>query len=480
MVIPAILEPRLTWRYVLVSGAVLYGSYCWLLGLPLLSSNLPKYTGPHAVGTIDLEVPVDSRRVSDLIYANTREPAFELKTVLFSIYYPASATARPSRTNHYWIPKPLAITAEGYAKFAHISNFFTNAFFTVALWAIAGGNRIPAKVDLPLLDPAGRTHDGTWPVVVFSHGMASSRTSYTQWCGELASRGYIVAAVEHRDGSCPGSMIMRKGEEEEMVMHTSEAQLRLGDSRIETAQLKTAQLDFRQAEVEETVKVFRLLNSGKGDGVYQKNSRDEGATLQGWTGKLLVENMTIAGHSYGATLALQALKGGPSRSLPFSGAIVLDPGKQSGRLNDDVRVPTLIVHSQSWSKTVSMFFGRPHFDTVKELTEGILSRGNKAWFMTSLGTSHPSVTDAPLLEPLLLSWTTGSTIDAHEGLRQYVHVSTDLLKYQHEGIVSGLLSYPVDSPQYENRLERNLPGHDTRAKYWQIHVAPSSNKAQAA
>ncbi len=45
-------------------------------------------------------------------------------------------------------------------------------------------------------------HDGVrWPVVIFSHGLAGSRLTYSQYCGELASHGVIVAAVEHRDGS---------------------------------------------------------------------------------------------------------------------------------------------------------------------------------------------------------------------------------------------------------------------------------------
>ena len=58
-------------------------------------------------------------------------------------------------------------------------------------------------------------------------------------------------------------------------------------------------------------------------------------------------------------------------------------GKQSGPLNHDVQVPTLILHSNSWSKQRSIFFGRPHFDVVKEVVQGILKRGKDAWFMTS-------------------------------------------------------------------------------------------------
>lgn len=42
-----------------------------------------------------------------------------------------------------------------------------------------------------------------WPVVVFSHGVGCPRLMYSSICGELASRGYIVIDMEHRDGTAP-------------------------------------------------------------------------------------------------------------------------------------------------------------------------------------------------------------------------------------------------------------------------------------
>lgn len=91
----------------------------------------------------------------------------------------------------------------------------TNFLFTVLLWAVAGRTIIPAAVDAPLLSPDEKR--GKWPVVIFSHGMASSRADYTAWCGEMASRGAVVAVLEHRDGSCPGSVVMSGGGEEKVL-----------------------------------------------------------------------------------------------------------------------------------------------------------------------------------------------------------------------------------------------------------------------
>jgi platelet-activating factor acetylhydrolase len=369
MRIEPVVHPRWTWRYVLCCGVATYLAYCTLFSSPLLSSNLPAYTGPHEVGLVDIEVPVDHRTIHNATLKDGT-PAFKMETILFSLYYPAVKGVK-SHGSHLWMPRPLSIIGAGYAKYAHFSNFVTNSIFTFSLWLLVGSTKIPAKVDVPLLQQRGE-----FPVMVFSHGMASSRTQYTHYAGELASRGYVVAAIEHRDGSGPGTQIIA-GNSIRTLLHFSD-----GEAGIDCDTYKQAQLDFRQAEVEETVRVLRRLNDGGGEKIHLQNSRHEGRDLGEWTGRLS-KNTTIGGHSFGATLAMQVLKGGSSDLLPFGGAVALDPGKQSGQLNSDIRVPTLILHSNSWSKQRSIFFGRPHFDVVKDIVQSVLKRGKDAWFMTS-------------------------------------------------------------------------------------------------
>jgi platelet-activating factor acetylhydrolase len=483
------LRPRWTVRYVVAAVCLFYFLFCSLANMPLLSSKLPKYSGQYAVGTVDIEVPCKSRASSTVVFKGTDVHPFELETVLFSLYYPALKDVKKTRHNHHpWVEKPLSFTAEGYARFAKCNNFVINRIFQFGVWSLVGSTTIPANVDVPLAHDSSGSHkeDATntasgprFPVIVFSHGMASSRTSYTHLCGELASRGYIVVAVEHRDGSGPGSFVMNNGKKRKVFPFTAE-QL---DPSPDVSAYKIMQLAMREAEIEETIRVLHRLNDGKGTEIYKSNSRKEGADLQAWQDRLDMSAMIIAGHSFGATLAMQTLKAGPSESRPFIGAIALDPGKASGPLNEDISVPILIINSESWSKKFTIFHGRPHFSTIKDIVENVNNSIRKgAWFCTSKGTTHPSPTDAPLIEPFLLSWTTGSTIDAREGVLQYVDIAVDFMYYLRTGNRRNVLNEEVTHPEYDEDVrsqERIASMKDAVGKYWQIHAAPSSASPKA-
>ncbi|KAF2835960.1 hypothetical protein M501DRAFT_997676 [Patellaria atrata CBS 101060] len=411
----------------------------------------------------------------------------QLDTVFFTLFYPASHhRAAANRPPHLWLPRPISLVGEGYARFAHIYSKVIHRIFTFFLWLMVGSTEIPALPDAPIykpLSPKLTVNDDTssfsniesgdcpkFPVVVFSHGMAGMRTSYTHYCGEIASRGYVVAAIEHRDGSGPGSIVRFKDSPDRKVLHMNKEDL-LREPPLLDSVVKQQELAFRQAEVEETIRVLRDINDGHGAQIQRENPRLEGLGFPDWEGRLDLTQAVIAGHSYGATLALQTLKAGPNKLRPFRGAIILDPGKASGPLNHDINVPTLIINSGTWTSRQTDFYGKPHFQAVKDLIQGVISGGKAAWFVTLLGTSHPSCTDAPIIAKLLLKLVTSTTLGSMKALQKYVEISYDFMQFLDDGKRRNVLTENATSPDGPLGEDRGERGKDVTG-FWQIHVAP--------
>lgn len=51
--------------------------------MPLFSSNLPKYTGPFPVGTVDVESPVEIRNINNAKFQDGK-PAFEVSSTKYN------------------------------------------------------------------------------------------------------------------------------------------------------------------------------------------------------------------------------------------------------------------------------------------------------------------------------------------------------------------------------------------------------------
>jgi platelet-activating factor acetylhydrolase len=143
--------------------------------------------------------------------------------------------------------------------------------------------------------------------------------------------------------------------------------------------LQIAQLAFREAEIQETIRFFTRLNADHGDRIQNLKPDSPGSVLASFENRLNMSAVTVAGHSYGATGALQTLKGAPSEKMPINGAIMLDPGKGSGRLNKDIDLPILVFHSGEWTEKQTEFYGQgKHFGVVKKLVQSVKT----GWFMT--------------------------------------------------------------------------------------------------
>ena len=415
--------------------------------------SLPPYTGPHHVGYVEIEVPVERpRHFSDI--RRDGHYALRLDTVLFAIYYPADlssgwtppdghgasgaaapdATSSPSASSPSstsqrqqqqqeekeanplsrkkqrkrrnkalakarvpWLSRPRLWTSAGYAKWFKIPSPPVAAY----LFATCMFTELPAIRNAPLLPPRTSSsnvssddktressssletpevkqntgdNEAPFPVVFFSHGLGGTRTVCSAICGELASSGYVVVAMEHRDGSCARTFVNMPPSPDaaKSNMNTStgtsevgpglEPPLRVkkkkggGDYYVvdylfpegntwDTApnndrgvdvEMRSAQLDMRLAEIREVHRVVGLLNEGRGDEVAKANLRrkgNRGSSSRGldgvdwapWKGRLQLDrDVTAMGHSFGGTTTIRLLRHPGSHFAWVGQGILLD------------------------------------------------------------------------------------------------------------------------------------------------------------
>lgn len=91
---------------------------------------------------------------------------------------------------------------------------------------------------------------------------------YSQICGELASRGYVVAALEHRDGTSPSSKITDDRGNTRNLEWLEWSDLEWPDLETQPTDdttLRHVQLELRVAEIHETIRVVSRLATSGGD-----------------------------------------------------------------------------------------------------------------------------------------------------------------------------------------------------------------------
>lgn len=482
---------------IFTSAGILFVTFVFLL--TAIVSPLPPYTGPYEVGILDVETAVQKRVIHDAVLKATGDKAFQLDTLAITLYYPSSLPRAPPSQRPWarpWLPQPVGLIGEGYARIAGVPKL--SSLFTFGLWLFGSSTVIPGVVDAPILSGAEqilgkgdgsiddfetmmkvaeqehmelkkRDNDsGTLPCVVFTHGMAGMSQSYAHYLGSIASHGYVVAAVEHRDGSGPGTIIHHPNDKEEKVWHMKLEDLEANPPMTEL-DLKAAQLNYRDAEISETIKLFAQLNSGDAPVVNLKPDSPRNA-LPGFKNRLNLSAITVAGHSYGATGAMQALKSAGTKEMPVNGGIALDPGKGSGPLNADIDVPILVMQSGEWTEKQTKFYDQGwHFNVVRKIIDSV----KEGWFMTLSGTAHPSCTDAPLIVPMIMKLVSGTTLNSRTALHEYIDASVNFLEYLRTGEKKGVLASAVTNAQ--GPFLKDEPREMVKGPHgadWEVHVVP--------
>ncbi|KAI1816831.1 hypothetical protein GGS20DRAFT_145532 [Poronia punctata] len=433
--------------------------------------SLPDYSGPYSVGTMDIEVPVRQPRTFSHI-KRSHSHVLRMDTVLFTIYYPCESSSysvtanKPSRPT--WMPRPRVSTCRGYARFLSIPHPPLTAYaaattmftklpaFRNAKLAGAGPNGWPdahGPADSEGNAPSGQ-EKSVFPVIMFSHGLGGSRTSYSAICGEMASYGFIVVAMEHRDRSgartyvnlppadgVQGVAASKPGHGRSYVVdylfpkNNPRDTLPRNKKGVDV-ELRTAQTEMRTAEMEEVYQVLQLINDGHGESVSAANLRKEGnvgssskglenVDWRDWKQRMLLRDVTVMGHSFGGATTVQVLR--KKDDFPWAGqGIVLDAWgpamPKSGGPHESLQRPFLAINSEVFMHWTN------NFQSLVDLCEEAKSNGSPCWMLTIKGSTHLSQSDFSVLYPRLMSFVIKTVVHPRRAIYLTVNASLEFLE----------------------------------------------------
>ena len=138
--------------------------------------KMPPMTGPYAVGTFSLDL-VDNGR-EEIYTPQVGDP----REVMAQFWYPAAPTGKEAEA--VYLPG-LDVAGPVLAEQFNLPAFLFNHVNLT-------------KTDVWQDAPAA---DGRFPLIIFSHGLTGLRVQNSSMARELASQGYVVAAIDHTYGN---------------------------------------------------------------------------------------------------------------------------------------------------------------------------------------------------------------------------------------------------------------------------------------
>ncbi|XP_076035762.1 platelet-activating factor acetylhydrolase-like [Oratosquilla oratoria] len=287
--------------------------------------------------------------------------------IMARIFYPTqSKEDQPENWAHWHLGWEYS---RGAANFVTNFNRVLSPCFTVVFQRLSREVRVPSSWCLPIHP------EGVFPVVVLSHGMSAHRSFLSTIATDLASHGYVVIAIEHREGSAAACTHLQEGGAKKVSPFAGF----LGDD----------QFSQRVEEIFSTVAYLEALNKGEA-----KNAFPEGEVpldLSMFQDKLDLSRLVLLGHSYGGTSVMRALGDQRGRVL-FRGGVALDPWMFPVRHNVEetaskLTLPLLCI--STWG-----FNEGPNLKTLGNFAEAVPDQ-NIANYLTIRQTVHQHGNDSP-------------------------------------------------------------------------------------
>lgn len=307
---------------------------------------LPQPTGPYAVGT-EIFRWVDPERPETA----TADPN-DRRNVIVQVWYPAVKGSRGKGAPY--------IDGLGHlpATVSVIPGFVMRGYGRIDTHAVAGAAVSEARV---------------WPIVLFSPGYGAPRAAYTGLVTELASRGYVVMAIDHPYES---------------------AVTQLADGRIAANFAPHGDL---------TAYMVRQQDIRAADLAFVLDQLDHGAFGLRLPCHFDLTRIAAAGHSFGGASAVLAM----SRDDRIKAAVNLDGTPYGDLPKTRLTRPFLLIQSDPSES--------PHGETFNIGNAELLAGDSAATGRVTIAhANHYSFTDAPLMLAPPARW--ASTLVAGGGL----------------------------------------------------------------
>ena len=309
----------------LVLGGILAG---W--GMPVV--KLPQSAGPYPVGIVDREL-IDAARG---------------RRLMISVWYPAARQGEPAPMTH----NPDEVAA-GLGNLAGVPSVL---FQHLRYFTLAASENVPVAAN-----------GAPFPVLVFSHGMVGLRLQNSSALQELASRGYIVVALDHTDAAAA------------TVFPDGEARF----------------YDLSRFGIAPDIEPTEALMTEHVLPVWVADQRFVYDVLEKWAtsdpllaGKIDPTRIGSFGHSFGGATALEVCR----VDVRCKAAVNLDGGLYGGTKTQPATQPLLLMTSTDSNRIT---------EAIQEWTHLINMAKAEAEWVELPGSNHYAFTIMPLLSPML-------------------------------------------------------------------------------
>ncbi|KAM9739684.1 platelet-activating factor acetylhydrolase isoform 1-T1 [Dama dama] len=244
-------------------------------------TKIPRGNGSYSVGC------------TDLMFNYTNKGTF------LRLYYPSQDDGH---SDTLWIPNK--------EYFLGLSKFLGTHWLVGKIMNLLFGSiTIPAAWNAPL-----RTGE-KYPLIIFSHGLGAFRMIYSAIGIDLASHGFIVAAIEHRDGSASSTYYFKDqsavetGSKSWLYLRT----LKRGE---EEFPLRNEQVRQRAKECSQALSLILDIDHGRP----VTNVLDLEFDVEQLKDSIDRDKIAVIGHSFGGATVIQTL----SEDQRFRCGIALD------------------------------------------------------------------------------------------------------------------------------------------------------------